>query len=54
MWVVGGKGWTVTYPRRPLMCLCSCLEAEGMEKTYKFKQEDIATAVPLASSLQVR
>ncbi len=29
------------------------MEAEGMEKTYKFKQEDIADAVPLASSLQV-
>ena len=29
------------------------LEAEGIEKTYRYKQKDIATAVPLASSLQV-
>ena len=34
-------------------CLCSYLEAEGLERTFKFKQEDIAAAVPLASSLQV-
>ena len=29
------------------------LEAEGLEKTSRFKQEDIAAAVPLASSQQV-
>ncbi|XP_064395157.1 uncharacterized protein LOC135342363 [Halichondria panicea] len=28
------------------------LEAEQMERTYRFKQEDIAAAVPLASSVQ--
>jgi len=30
------------------------LEAEGMEKTYRFRQEDIAAAVPLANKMQVR
>ena len=35
------------------MHVCSYLEAEGLERTFKFKQEDIAAAVPLASSLQV-
>ena len=29
------------------------LEAEGMEKTHRFKQEDIAESVPLANSRQV-
>ena len=29
------------------------LEGEGMERTHKFKQEDIAQAVPVASSSQV-
>ena len=31
----------------------SYLEAEGMEKTYKIKQEEIACAVPLTNSQQV-
>ena len=29
------------------------LEAEGSEKTYKIKQEDIAAVVPVGSSQQV-
>ncbi len=36
-----------------ILC-CRYLEAEEMERTYRFKQEDIASAVPLASSVQVR
>lgn len=30
------------------------LEAEGIEKTFRFKQEDIAAAVPVTNSQQVR
>lgn len=29
-----------------------CLEAEGMEKTFRLKQADIASAVPIANKLQ--
>ena len=32
----------------------SFLEADGMEETFKFKQEDIAAVVPLANSQQVK
>ncbi|RYY34237.1 hypothetical protein EON62_03475, partial [archaeon] len=34
-------------PLRAHACACSYLEAEGMERTYKFKQTDIAEAVDL-------
>ena len=54
------QGSWVHLPPTQLLCvnvwiLCRrYLEAEEMEKTYRFKQEDIAAAVPLASSVQVR
>lgn len=35
------------------MCAFRYLEAEGTEKTFRFKQEDIAAAVPVANSQQV-
>ena len=36
-----------------LMGIFRYLEAEGTEKTFRFKQEDIAAAVPVANSQQV-
>ena len=32
---------------------CSYLEAEGLEKTFKFKQKDIADVVDVASARKV-
>ena len=32
---------------------CRLLEAEGTEKTFRFKQDDIAAAVPVANAQQV-
>ena len=52
----GGGGWDCSLVLCGGYITCSCcsyLEAEGMERTQKFKQKDIAAAVPLANSLHV-
>ena len=49
------KMWQMSNRHPSISCTYShrCLEAEGMEKTHRFKQEDIAESVPLANSQQV-
>ena len=49
------KMWQMCNRHPSISCTYShrCLEAEGMEKTHRFKQEDLAESVPLANSQQV-